>query len=189
MTASFGSQTNLLTVLACPEWRSIISITIQPITHTRVQMSTETQILLRRHDATRGLEPPYIDQLAQLAEPVGWQPGESVFHEGDRNGFLYLVIEGRIVLHVFVPGRGRVCFLTIGSNDLFGWSSVYYEKPKSAAATAVQASRALALDARQLRELSDSDCSFACWLTQLLLRVISDRLKATRLQLLDVFKG
>lgn len=152
-------------------------------------MSTETHMLLRKHDATRCLEPPYIDRLAQLAEPVDWQPGESVFHEGDRNEFLYLVTDGQIALHNFMPGRGRVCFLTIGANELFGWSSVYYEKPKSAAATAVQASRALALDACQLRELSDSDCSFACWLTQLLLRVVSDRLKATRLQLLDVFKG
>jgi CRP/FNR family transcriptional regulator, cyclic AMP receptor protein len=153
-----------------------------------LQASADVRAALQQHIITRGLEPADLDRLAEVAKPVEWQAGQPVFREGDRDDFLYLMTEGRVALEINVPSRGRVRILTIGSGDVLGWSSVYYQRPKAAKAIATELSRALALDAGRLRELSENDCGFGYRLTLLLLQVVSDRLKATRLQLLDVFK-
>jgi CRP-like cAMP-binding protein len=151
-------------------------------------VSADVATVLRSLAFTRELGPPDLDRLAALARPVEWQAGRTVFREGDRDDFLYLVVEGRVALEISVPPRGRARILTVGPGEVFGWSSVYYQQPKTAGATAVTPTRALALDAARLRELSEADCRFGYWLACRLLHVVSERLQATRLQLLDVFR-
>jgi CRP-like cAMP-binding protein len=123
-----------------------------------------------------------------MAQLVEWQQGETIFREEDAREFLYLVIEGRVALEVDVPPRGRMRILTLEPGDAFGWSSIFYQKPKTAGATASQPTRALALDASRLRELSETDTRFGYWLACRLLEVVTARLKVTRIQLLDVFR-
>jgi CRP-like cAMP-binding protein len=135
----------------------------------------------------RDLELSDLDRLAALAQPVEWHARQRIFREGDRDDQLYVVIEGRVAIDMSVPGREAVRILTVGPGELFGWSSVYHHQPKGAGATAVEETRALAFDAARLREWSDSDPRFGYWLARHLLQTVSERLKATRLQLLDVF--
>lgn len=137
----------------------------------------------------QGLQPADLERLAEIAKPVEWQPGQTVFREGDRDDFLYLVVEGHVALEISVPPRGRVRILTVGPGEVFGWSGVFDQKPKTARAAAVEPTRALGVDAARLRALSEADCRFGYWLARRLLEVTSQRLQATRLQLLDVFKS
>jgi CRP-like cAMP-binding protein len=152
------------------------------------QVSADVHKLLRSLAFTRGLEPTDLERLADIARPVEWKAGQAVFREGDRDDFLYLLVEGQVALEITVPPRGRVRILTVGPGELFGWSSVYYQKPKTAGATTMEPTRALALDTTRLREWSEADSRFGYWLARRLLQVISERLQATRIQLLDVFK-
>jgi CRP-like cAMP-binding protein len=152
-----------------------------------MQVSADVHQVLRGLSFTRGLPPADLDRLAELAQPVAWQVGQVIFREGDRDDRLYLVLQGQVALEITVPPRGRVRILTVNPGEVFGWSSVYYQKPKTAAARAIEPTRALALDATRLRELSDADPQFGYWLARRLLELVSERLQATRLQLLDVF--
>lgn len=154
-----------------------------------LHLPTDVLTALAEHPITRALAPADLDQLAQIGRVVQWHAGQPVFREGDCDDFLYLLMEGQVALEIDVPPRGRVRILTVGSGDILGWSSVYYQQPKAAKAISTEVSRALALDASRLRELSENDCAFGYRLTLLLLQVVSDRLKATRLQLLDIFKS
>lgn len=150
-------------------------------------MPADVQDILRSLAFTRDLEQSDRDRLLQVASPVQWDAGTMIFREGDQNDSLYLVMAGRIALEISVPIRGRVRILTVGTGEVFGWSSVFYEKPKTALATALEPTEALAFDASRLRELCDADPGFGYRLTRKLLQVVSDRLKATRMQALDVF--
>ncbi len=152
-------------------------------------MSADLQTVLGSLAFAEGLPPADRERLAEIAKPLDWQAGQTVFREGDRDDFLYLVVEGHVALEISVPPRGRVRILTVGPGEVFGWSGVFYQKPTTARATAVEPTRALALNAARLRELSEADCRFGYWLARRLLEVISERLQATRLQLLDVFKS
>ena len=145
------------------------------------------QFRLKRLAFTEGFADDQLDRLAELARPVHWDAEETVFREGDQDTVLSVVEEGRVAIEVTVPGRGRVTMLTIGPGEMSGWSSLFYQPPKTAAARAVEPTTALAFDALKLRALCEADPRLGYAFTSRTLQVVSERLKATRLQLLDLF--
>ena len=56
--------------------------------------------------------------------------------------------------------------LTVGPGEVFGWSSLFLERPKTASARAVEPTTALALDANRLRALCDLDPGLGYVLTR-----------------------
>jgi CRP-like cAMP-binding protein len=135
----------------------------------------------------QGASAATLASLASLAEPVSWTADEVIFREGDRGTALYLIERGRVALEISVPGRRRATVMTLGPGDLMGWSSMIQDQPKGASARAVADTSAWAFDAVALRALCDRDHAFAYDFMRRLLREVSHRLKATRMQLLDVF--
>jgi CRP-like cAMP-binding protein len=150
-------------------------------------MTADIRSTIESQGFARGLLPSDVDFLAQVASYALWAPGETVFREGSRGDSLYLVVEGSVAIEVAVPQRGRVRIATIGPGELFGWSSLFYEKPKTALAAVLTATRAVAFDAARLRAQCESDPEFGFRLTRIVLHLVSDRLKATRAQLIDMF--
>ena len=136
---------------------------------------------------TQGFGTAHLHLIAQVATLVQWNAGITVFREGDLDSFLYLVEEGRVAIEIAVPGRGRLTILTVGPGEVFGWSSLFLQRAKTASARTVEPTRALALAAGRLRELCDADPRFGYLLTRRILDVVSERLKATRMQLLDIY--
>jgi CRP-like cAMP-binding protein len=136
-----------------------------------------------------GLDPESLDRLAAIATPVDWAQGVTVFREGDTDAHLYLVDEGHVAIDLTVPGQRRTCILTVGPGEMFGWSSLFDARPKSAAARTIQPTRALALDAARLRALCDADPRLGYAVSRRILEAVAERLKAARLQLLDMFRS
>ena len=142
---------------------------------------------LRDLDFMQGLDPDQLNRISEIATSVEWGSGETVFREGDRDPILYVVVKGHVAIEVTIPGRGRVILLTVGPGEVFGWSSLFHSRPKTAAARTTEATKALALDAPKLGELCDADPRLGYVLTQRILEVVSERLKATRMQLMDMY--
>jgi CRP/FNR family cyclic AMP-dependent transcriptional regulator len=136
---------------------------------------------------TQGMDADQLELLAEIATPVQWAAGETVFREGDLDSMLYVVEHGRVAIEVTIPGRGRVTILTVGPGEVFGWSSVFHDRPKTASARATEPTQALALDAARLGALSDADPRLGDLLTRGIVELVAERLKATRMQLLDVY--
>jgi CRP/FNR family cyclic AMP-dependent transcriptional regulator len=151
------------------------------------RMTAEIRATIETQALAREFLPGELDYLAQAASPVQWAAGETVFREGNCNDDLYLILAGRVAIEISVPQRGRVRIATIGPDELFGWSSLFYQKPKTALAAVLEPTQALAFNAAVLRELSEQDAGFGFHLTRAVLRIVSDRLKATRAQLIDMF--
>lgn len=131
--------------------------------------------------------PEYIARLAGIAADVSWRADESVYREGETSPFVYLIESGRVAIEMAVPGRGRLTVLTVGPGEVLGWSSLFHDSAKDAGARAVIETRAWALDAHRLRALCDADVQFGYAFTRRMLKEVSQRLKATRMQLLDIF--
>jgi CRP/FNR family transcriptional regulator, cyclic AMP receptor protein len=134
---------------------------------------------------TQGLESDQQDRIARIASAREWDAGVTVFREGDLDSSLYIIEKGRVALDIVVPGRGRMTILTVGPGEVFGWSSLFLQQAKTASARTVEPTRALLLAADPLRELCDVDPRLGYLLTRRILDVVSERLKATRMQLLD----
>ncbi len=135
---------------------------------------------------TRDLDPSRRAQVAQLTTPVLWEAGETIFREGDSVPYLYLIEHGSVSLDVSVKGRGKTTILTVGPGEVFGWSSIFEPRPKTASARATVPTRGFAIDAESLRARCDSDPVLGYAIARRLYHVLSERVKALRLQFLDV---
>jgi CRP-like cAMP-binding protein len=147
-----------------------------------------TQITLSDLSFMSGLDTGQRERIAEMSTPVQWSAGTTVFREGDQDSLVYVLEEGRVAIEITVPGRGRMAVLTVGPGEVFGWSSLFHQRPKTAAARAIEPTKALALDAARLRALCDADPQLGYVLTRRILEVVSERLKATRMQLVDIYK-
>jgi CRP-like cAMP-binding protein len=142
----------------------------------------------QRFALTEGLDLSALERLAALATPAAWDAGAVVYREGDAGSPLYLVEEGRVAIEIAVPGRGQMIVLTVGPGELFGWSSLFSDRPKGSAARTAIASRGWALDTGRLRALCDDDPVLGYALTRRILHAVSERLKQTRIQLIDLYR-
>lgn len=151
-------------------------------------MSTDAVLTaLQGTEFVRGLEQRHLEQLAAMATEVNFPAGETIFREGDLSNTVYLIREGQVAVEAHVPSRGRVTLLTVGPGQLLAWSSLFPPRRKTASARTVAPTWAIAFDATRLREACQMDCELGYTLIWRVAEVIADRLKATRLQLLDVF--
>ena len=143
---------------------------------------------LRANPWFAALAPQHLEKLAAIASEMNWPAGQVIFREGDADDRLFFVLEGQVALEIHVPARGRVTILTVGPNEIFGWSAaVPVVRKRTAGARAVQPTRAVAFDAAALRAACDEDHDLGYHVYRRLTNVIAGRLTATRLQLLDMY--
>ena len=86
-------------------------------------MSAAVGPILNDLSFCRGFWPEHVARLASMASEVHFQPGELIFHEGDRSSFFYLLVSGNVALEVVPPGR-PVRVATLVAGEVLGWSSL-----------------------------------------------------------------
>jgi len=134
------------------------------------------------------LEKGIFDKFAGISEVATFEAGQFLFREGDREDYLYIMLEGRVALEIHVPGRGTMRIYTAEPMDIVGWSSITpVVRQRTAAARAVLPSRLVRIRAEKLYHLCDEDHDMGYALMRRLANVIASRLLTTRLQLLDMF--
>lgn len=136
----------------------------------------------------RELKTKHVQKIASFSTIRRVKAGEIIFREGDTHESVYIVLEGRVGLEMFVPHRGKVRFYTAEPWEIFGWSSVTPNVHlRTAGATAVLDGAVLRVDAQKLSEACDQDFELGYLVMRRLARVVAGRLLVTRLQLLDMF--
>jgi CRP/FNR family transcriptional regulator, cyclic AMP receptor protein len=136
------------------------------------------------------LTPGQFKKVVALSRIRHAKAGETFFREGDKQDFVYIVLDGRVSLDIFVPHHGKVRFYTAEPSDVFGWSSVTPGvRQRTAGAVAVLDSTVACIDAEGLRKFAEDDHDFGYLLMRRLANVVASRLMVTRLQLIDMFAG
>ena len=134
------------------------------------------------------LKDEHLWKVAAISHVRKFKSGERFFHEGDKQDYIYVLVEGRVALDMFVPHHGKARFSTIEQWDVFGWSSVTPTiHQRTAGAVAVLDGEAIATDAEKLRQLCDQDHDMGYLVMRRLASVAASRLMVTRLQLIDMF--
>jgi CRP-like cAMP-binding protein len=134
------------------------------------------------------LSPEHFESMSSIAILKPVEVGEELFREGDKEDYMYIVLEGRIAIDMFVPGKGRQRIYTAEPMEVIGWSSVTpVVRQRTASARAVLPSRVIGLDAPKLRLLCDQNHDLGYVVYRRLANVVASRLLISRLQLLDMF--
>jgi CRP-like cAMP-binding protein len=129
----------------------------------------------------------YLEPIASVASLKEYAPGVFVFREGQRHSKLYLIVKGAVSLEFCTPGQGCTRFQTVGAGELLGWSPVLGLSDMTATARVLEPTTLLVLDARQLVTLCEHNPRFGYEFMRRTALALSQRLSATRLQLLDVY--
>jgi len=128
------------------------------------------------------------NQLDAIAVPKDFPPGAMLFQEGTEHDDVYLVLEGHLRLEMFVRDRGRLPIMTVGPGDLVGWSPLFAGHAMTATAMALEPVKTLSFDGQDLRGLCETEHEVGYHVMRQIALVLSERLLATRLQLLDLFR-
>jgi len=136
----------------------------------------------------QGFSDDHLQHLASLAEIKEFPAGSVVFRDGQPSSSVYLVVQGDITLELNVPTRGAMQFQTVGSGQLLGWTPVLGLGSMTATASVQEPSTLLVLNAAQIQAFWAYDLSFGFAFMQRIAQVLTSRLFATRLLLLDVYR-
>jgi CRP/FNR family transcriptional regulator, cyclic AMP receptor protein len=129
-------------------------------------------------------------QRAALAEDgiaVTFAAGQRLFDEGGIADMFWLIEHGSIALDMRVPGRGDQIVETLGPGTVLGWSWLHPPYRWQFGAVARLATTAIAFDAASVRRRCDADPAFGYAMLRAFTPVITERLQATRLRLLDLY--
>jgi CRP/FNR family transcriptional regulator, cyclic AMP receptor protein len=143
--------------------------------------------LLRDTPALQTLAPEHRDTLAGCAKNCVFRPGERIMREGDPADSFYVIREGAVAIETEVPGRGAVVMQTLQGGELLGWSWLVPPYRTAFDARSLGTTHAIALDGACLRGKCDADPALGYDLMKLVSTVFVERLKDTRLRLLDIY--
>jgi len=146
------------------------------------------QHILAEHAFFNGMEERLLQILVGCACNARFDQGEVIFREGEEADNFYLIRNGRVALEVSSDGRGPLTISTLEDGDILGWSWLTSPYRFKFTARTVKPTRVIPLDGKCLREKSEKDKELGYELLKRFVPIIEDRLQATRLQLLNVYK-
>lgn len=141
---------------------------------------------LEKHPFVAGFLPEHKAKLAALAKQVQFEANQVIFHEGDVYSVFYLLGEGMVALELEMPEH-LMRVQTLYPGDELDWSAVLPHAGKHFQARALSPVKALAFEGEQLLATFKTDPEFGIAFLLRLMGVVSDRLRATRVQLLDMY--
>ncbi|MEK6800251.1 MAG: cyclic nucleotide-binding domain-containing protein [Planctomycetota bacterium] len=144
-------------------------------------------VIIAQHAFFSGLREEYLKLIAGCGRNVRFNAGETLFREGEEADQFYAIRHGRVAIEVHAPGRGSVMVQTVAEGELVGWSWLFPPYRWQFDARSLEVVRATAFDGECLRTKCDADPALGYELMKRFAQVMSQRLEATRLQLLDVY--
>jgi len=142
---------------------------------------------IKGHPFFEGLSDDYISLIAGCAKNVVFEPDEVVFRLGDKADEFYLIRNGHMTVEVYGQGGDPVTIQTVDDGDVLGWSWLFPPYKWQFDARALTVTRALALDGECLRGKCEGDHDLGYELMKRFSALITERLTATRIQLLDLY--
>ena len=139
------------------------------------------------HSFFAPLTPEQRTALAGDGAAVMFTAGQRLFDEGGIADRFWLIEDGSIALDMRVPGRGDQVIETLAAGTVLGWSWLHPPYRWHFGAVARVATTAIEFDAPSVRRRCDADPAFGYAALRLFTPVITERLQATRLRLLDLY--
>jgi CRP/FNR family cyclic AMP-dependent transcriptional regulator len=112
---------------------------------------TEKQDLLEQVPLFAGISAAGIEELGAIANEIEVRAGTVLTHEGAREGFFFIVVEGTVRIE-----RGGSVVTTIGAGEFFGEIALLDGGPRTASAVAQTPCRLLSMTYQMFHELLDA---------------------------------
>jgi CRP/FNR family transcriptional regulator, cyclic AMP receptor protein len=142
---------------------------------------------LSAHRFCAHMKSEYIDKLSDCSVEKDYKPNDMLGKEGEPSDDFFLLLEGRVAIESFQSGHAPIALQTLHGGEVVGWSWLFAPYEWVFDARALTPVRTIALDAQCLRSKSEEDPAFGFDLMKRFSQVMTIRLKAARIQLLDLY--
>ena len=148
-------------------------------------MSLEVDLM--HHPFSRDFPPSVLSRLAPLATRVEYKVGEAILKEGEAADRFLLITDGKVIVEIHSHDQGRIPIQTLGPGQVAGWSWFLEPHLGTFDLLCLQAVGGLEFKGERLRALMEQDHEVGYAVSKSLVKVVADRLSATRLQVLDLY--
>jgi CRP-like cAMP-binding protein len=142
---------------------------------------------LAGHEFFAGLSADDLASLAAIAEMVEMEPHKMIFEEGGHADAAYAIVDGSVALEMNMAHRAHHIVQTLHRGEMLGWGWLFPPHRWAFSALALDTTHLIRFEAEKMRSLWDEDCAFGYEMMKRFAHVMTDRLAATRLQLVDFY--
>lgn len=128
----------------------------------------------------------HLDFIAGCATNAHFKEGEFIVLRGKPTTHFYLIRKGRAALEVDAANK-TVVIQTVSDGHVIGWSWVEPPYKWRYDVRAIDDISAIAFDAQCVRDKCDADPVFGYEMYKRFIRIVINRLMATRVQLTDMY--
>lgn len=143
--------------------------------------------ILKDHPAFMSFDEETRALLAGCAKNEQFAPGEMIYREGDPADRVFLLRRGDVSIEVSAPARKPIVIETAHPGDILNWGWMVPPYTCMSDARAQGAVSAVSLDATCMRGKCDANHALGYEMFQHWLPLVARRVRALRLQLLDVY--
>ena len=143
--------------------------------------------ILAKQPLFEGFDVETMKFLESCAANQAFEEDEYLFRVGEPADKFFLLREGSVALELQIPGRTRLTVHTLHPGQFVGTSWLLPPYEMGLDARALNAVRAIAIDAQCLRRKLDEDPILGYQVVKRFLPIVADRLHGARLQLLDLY--
>lgn len=171
------------------------SALIEGIKRSREKEEVEIETILKRSELFLGLDDADLLKIAGLpsSRKILVSPGETIFENGERAKYLYVLASGQVDLLADVPAerrsvRDNVVIDTVTTGGCFGWSAMVAPHFYVMTAVCTQTAELVIISGAELMGLLEEDNSIGYGVFQSLSHIIGARLRDVEKTLARLFR-
>ena len=157
--------------------------------HARNVLMNEHENLLnalRRSSFFQNVVDKHLESLANISRIVEYPARTNIFKEFEEAKDVYIVLSGEVSLVSCEPEVGCRQLSSARTGELLGWSSLLERGRMSATAYTLIPTKVIVIDGHQLHELCQQQPDLGYEIMSRTAQALSERLDATRVQLLEM---
>ena len=109
----------------------------------------------QQSDLLRGLDKNFVKEFIDIAEKETHKTGYTLFREGDRAGYFYVLLKGRV--KITIGESGHTVYTVDRAGEVFGWSSIVGRARYSASAECRETTMLLRINMGRLNKILEKD--------------------------------
>jgi CRP-like cAMP-binding protein len=135
--------------------------------------------LLRQTAIFADLDDAELGKVSDICREQTYQPGETVFKEGDPGNRLFLIAQGEVRISRQIPGSGEEALAVLKTGACFGEMAVFDRSERSTDAISNGGCTLATISRSELEMLLDFEPDVAVKVLRSMVRLLALRLRAT----------
>ena len=127
-----------------------------------------------------------LEIIRPLIEQITCKAEKEIFKQGEEAKYLYLLLEGEVIIHFNPKGEAALTISNIGKGDMFGWSSVLGSHTYTSGAMCTEDGKLLRIKGSDLEELCQEHPETGILIVERIASVIAKRLMNTQNQVAEM---